>query len=94
MHDCLRYGESLSLSLSLSLSPPPLSSQVSHTVTGTALNEAHSFYRTLPSSQSANIGRLVLIARNKWFRIASINSNETYYAKVCTTTVRNALHCV
>ena len=77
---------SLSLSLALSLSVfLPLSfspSQISYAVTSKGPDEALSFYRTLPSFRSANVGRLLLLIRNRWFRIASISSIETFYAKV------------
>ena len=56
--------------------------QVSYDITNTGADQESSFYRTLPSDREANTGRLLLMAKFKWFRIAIISSDETYYAQV------------
>lgn len=56
--------------------------QVSYDITSSVPDKASTFYRTLPSDRAANIGRLSLIARFEWFRIATVSSQERYYAQV------------
>ena len=41
------------------------------------------FYRTLPASDTVNIGRLALLVNHAWLRIAILKSNqEEYYSEV------------
>ena len=56
--------------------------QVSYDITNTGADQESSFYRTLPSDHEANIGRLVLMSKFEWFRIAVVSSDEIYYAQV------------
>ena len=60
--------------------------QISYDITNTAADQESSFYRTIPSDYTANIGRLVLMAKFEWFRIAIISSNEIYYAQAIYVT--------
>lgn len=56
--------------------------QVSYDITSSEPDKTSTFYRTLPSDRAANVGRLNLIARFEWFRIATISSQDRYYAQV------------
>ena len=66
--------------------------QISYDITSPEPDKiSETFYRTLPSDRAANIGRLNLIARFKWFRIATISSQERYYAQVYAHNIMNLI---
>ena len=62
--------------------------QISYGIRDTTFDgKIPTFYRTLPSEDSSNFGRLVLIANHRWFRIAILHSGEEErYVQVSTVT--------
>ena len=68
--------------LTITIIAMPHTMQVSYDVTSSEPDKAATFYHTLPSDRATNIGRLSLINRFEWFRIATISSQERYYTQV------------
>ena len=47
------------------------------------MDSVFSFYRTLPSDLATNIGRIGLVSRFDWLRIAVVSFQDRYYSHVC-----------